>query len=296
MRIGFLGLGHMGQAMARNLLRAGHSVAVWDRTPSKAEQLASGDGARVATSPADAGRDAQAVLSMLADDLAVLAVVLGEGRGAQSEPLIRGLAAGAIHVSMSTIGPATSKTLAEAHGAKQQRYVAAPVLGRPESAERRELVILAAGAEDATDACAPLFDALGRATHRLGVQPERANVAKLAANLVLASAIEVLGEVYALAESYGVGAPVLLGVLKDTVLRSETLAGYGKRIADAQFEPAGFRLKLGLKDVDLVLAAAEAVALAMPTASVLRDRFIEAIARGLEDKDWSAVARTLPHK
>lgn len=296
MNLGFLGLGHMGYPMARILLRAGHTVAVWNRTRSKAEELAASEGARVASSPADAARGADAVLSMLADDAAVLAVVLGEGRGAESEPLVAGLSPGAIHVSMSTISPAASKSLAEAHTAKGQRYLAAPVLGRPEAAEVGDLVLLVAGPEDAATACGPVFDVLGRATHRLGFHPERANVVKLACNFVLAAIIEVFGEAFALAEGYGVGAPALLDILKDSMLRPETLAAYGKRIAEARFEPAGFRLKLGLKDVDLVLGAAEAAALPMPTASLLHDRFVVALARDLGEKDWSAVARTLPHK
>jgi 3-hydroxyisobutyrate dehydrogenase-like beta-hydroxyacid dehydrogenase len=296
MKLGFLGLGRMGYPMARILLRAGHTVAVWNRTRSKAEELGASEGARVASSPADAARDAEVVLSMLADDGAVLSAVLGEGKGAEPEPLVSGLSTGAVHVSMSTISPAASKALAEAHTAKGQRYLAAPVLGRPEDAEGGELVLLVAGPEDAATTCGPVFDVLGRATHRLGFHPERANVVKLACNFVLASVIEVFGEAFALVEGYGVGAPALLDILKGSMLRPEMLAAYGKRIAEARFEPVGFQLKLGLKDVDLVLGAAEATALPMPLASVLHDRFLVALARDLGDKDWSAIARTLPHK
>jgi 3-hydroxyisobutyrate dehydrogenase-like beta-hydroxyacid dehydrogenase len=202
----------------------------------------------------------------------------------------------AIHVSMSTISPALSKELAEAHASNAQRYLAAPVLGRPEAAKDGQLVLLVAGSDEATAACKPVFDVLGRAVHRLGFHPERANAAKLACNFVLASILEMLGEAFALGEGYGIGAPALLTVLQDSILRPETFASYGKRIAEARFEPAGFQLKLGLKDMDLVLGAAEAQALPMPTASVLHDRFLVALAQGLEDKDWSAIARTLPHK
>lgn len=296
MKLGFLGLGHMGYPMARVLLRAGHTVAVWNRTRDKAEALGASDGARVALSPADAARDAEAVLSMLADDEAVRSTVLGEGKLPEPEPLVSGLASRAIHVSMSTISPALSKELAEAHASNAQRYLAAPVVGRPEAAQDGQLVLLVAGPDDAATECAPVFDALGRAVHRLGFRPERANAVKLACNFVLASVIEVLGEAFALGEGYGVGAPALLGVLQDSMLRPETIAAYGKRIAEARFEPAGFQLKLGLKDMDLLLSAAEAQALPMPTASVLHDRFLVALAQGLEDKDWSAIARTLPHR
>ena len=296
MKLGFLGLGRMGYPMARLLLRAGHTVAVWNRTAAKAEALHKSDGARVASSPADAAFGAEAVLSMLADDDAVRSTVLGEGRMPMPEPLVSGMPPAAIHVSMSTISPALSKELAEAHASNAQRYLAAPVLGRPEAAQDGHLVLLVGGPEDAATACAPLFQVLGHSVHRLGFHPERANAAKLACNFVLASIIEVLGEAFALGERYGVGATALLGILQDSMLRPETLAAYGKRIAEGRFEPAGFRLKLGLKDMDLVLGAAEAQALPMPTASVLHDRFLVALAQGLEDKDWSAIARTLPHK
>ena len=293
MNLGFLGLGHMGQAMAQRLLRAGHSVTVWNRTRGKAEPLTD-DGARIAASPAEAAQGAQVVLSSLANDDAVTAAVLGNASA--PDPLIAGLAPGAAHLSLSTISPALSKRLAQAHDGAGQRYAATPVLGRPDAADRGELVVLAAGPEALLDECQPLFDALGKKTHRLGPEPERANLAKLSANLVMASMLEVFGEAFALAESYGLEALQLLGILEDSMLRPEALDGYGKRIASQQFEPAGFRLALGLKDVDLALAASEAAALQMPFASVLRDRFLVAMARGLEGQDWSAVARTLPHK
>jgi len=296
MKLGFLGLGRMGYPMARLLLRAGHTVAVWNRTTGKAEALTKSDGARVASSPADAAWGAEAVLTMLADDEAVRSTVLGEGKKPDPEPLLSGMPPNAIHVSMSTISPALSRELAEAHASNAQRYLAAPVLGRPEAAQDGQLVLLVGGPDDAAAECAPVFQVLGRVVHRTGFHPERANAAKLACNFVLASIIEALGEAFALGEGYGIGAPALLGILQDSMLRPETLAAYGKRIAEARFEPAGFQLKLGLKDMDLVLGAAEAQALPMPTASVLHDRFLVALAQGLEDKDWSAIARTLPHR
>jgi 3-hydroxyisobutyrate dehydrogenase-like beta-hydroxyacid dehydrogenase len=295
MDLGFIGLGNMGYAMAQTLLRAGHSVALWNRTRARAETLAASSGARVAESPAGAARGAEVVLTSVADDAATAAVVLGTGDG-EAEPLIRGLAPGAVHVSLSTISPAVSKRLDEAHKAAGQEYVAAPVIGRPDAADRGELVVLAAGPAPTLDRCAPVFGVIGSRTHRLGGSPERANAVKVAANFVMAAMLEVFGEAYALAEGYGVDAAALLGVLEDSMLRPEVLDAYGKRIAKSDFKPAGFRLKLGLKDVDLALGAGESAALQMPFASVLRDRFLVAIARGLEDQDWSAMARTLPHR
>jgi 3-hydroxyisobutyrate dehydrogenase-like beta-hydroxyacid dehydrogenase len=295
MKLGFLGLGRMGRSMAKNLLRAGHTVTVWNRTRSKAEELASDEGARVAESPAGAARGAEIVLTMLADDAAVASAVLGEGDGS-TEPVADGLAPGAIHVSMSTIGVCMSKHLAEAHATRGQRYVAAPVLGQPKDAEQGHLVILAASAADSLDACAPIFDVLGRETYRLGGLPDRANVVKLAANFVKASMFEVFGEAFALVESYDIGGSKLLDLLERSMLSTEALDACGRGIAESNFEPSGIRVPLGLKDVRLALEAGENVALQMPLASVLRDRTLVALARGLEDKDWSAIARTLPHK
>ncbi len=299
MKIGFAGLGNMGRAMAGALLRAGHTVAVWDRTPAKAEALAS-DGALVATSPAGAARGADAAFTSLSDDYAVVDVVLGGAGSAdgslQAEPLIRGLAPGAIHLSLSTISPTLSQLLDEAHRSAGQRYIAAPVIGRPDSAERGDLALLVAGQDEDLDRCAPLFDAIARRVYRLGRSVEHANVMKLSANLAMASMLEVFGETYALAESYGLHARQVLEVLKDSMLSPQTIASYGEKIASQQFEPAGFRLKLGLKDVDLALDAAEGAALQTPFASALRERFLVAMAQGLQDRDWSAVSRTLAHK
>jgi 3-hydroxyisobutyrate dehydrogenase-like beta-hydroxyacid dehydrogenase len=295
MKLGFLGLGLMGRPMARNLLRAGHTVTVWNRTRSKAEQLVSEEGGHVAGSPAEAARGAEIVLTMLADDAAVASAALGEGE-APAEPMVAAMAPGAIHASMSTIGDRMSRHLADAHAKRGHRYVAAPVLGQPKAAEQAHLIVLAAGAEDALDACRPIFEVLGRETHRFGALPDRANVVKLAANFVLASMFQAFGEAFALVEGYDVAGSKLLDILERSMLSTQTLDAYGRRIAEGNFEPAGFRVPLGLKDVRLALEAGEGVALQMPLASVLRDRFLVALARGLDDKDWSAIARTLPHK
>jgi 3-hydroxyisobutyrate dehydrogenase-like beta-hydroxyacid dehydrogenase len=294
MKLGVLGLGQMGRPMAINLLRAGHTVTVWNRTRSKADGLAS-EGAHIAESPAQAAHGAEVVLTMLADDEAVASAVLGEG-DALVEPAILGMAPGAIHASMSTIGARMSRHLAERHANRGQRYVAAPVLGQPKAAEQGHLIVLAAGDKDSLDACGPIFEALGRETHRLGASPDRANVVKLAANFVLASMLEVFGEAFALVESYDIGGSKLLEILERSMLSTPTLDAYGKRIAEGNFEPAGLRVPLGLKDVRLALEAGESVALQMPVASVVRDRLLVALARGLDDKDWSVMARTLPHK
>jgi 3-hydroxyisobutyrate dehydrogenase-like beta-hydroxyacid dehydrogenase len=284
MNIGFVGLGRMGYAMASRLIGSGHSLVVYNRTRDKAAPLAT-CGAVVVDTPEEAAEGVDVLVTMLSDDAAVEALVLGE-RGA-----IHGLRPGAIHVSTSTIGLATTRLLARAHREAGQRYVAAPVLGRPDAAERGTLVIIAAGPRDAIAACRGLLGVMGSEVHVVGVEQEKANVLKLAVNFALATLLEALGEAYALAEGYGIDDTTLLDVLNGSLLKSPVIDRYGHQIAKDQFEPQGFRLRLGAKDVRLVVEAAEGISLPMPIASVLRDRFVAAIAQGHEDDDWAAVGR-----
>jgi 3-hydroxyisobutyrate dehydrogenase-like beta-hydroxyacid dehydrogenase len=285
MKIGFLGGGRMGMAIAGRLLDHGHELFAWNRTRDKLAPLAQ-RGATVMNSPAEAAEGVDAVVSMLSDDDAVSRAALGAEDGA-----ILGLSSGRVHVSMSTIGLRTVERLAREHEARRQRFVSAPVLGRPEAAQRGELVVLAAGLAEALDACAPIFEAVGKETHRFGDDPKRANVVKLLLNFVLASMLETLGEAFTLAERSGVRSDLLLDILDGAVFKSPMFAAYGHKIVRESFVPAGFDLALGVKDVRLLLEAGEAQALPMPVASVLRDRFLQAMALGLRDKDWSAVAR-----
>lgn len=284
MRIAFIGLGHMGSAMVSRLLDAGHELVVFNRTRPKAEALAK-LGAKIASTPADAARNADALVTMLADDTAVANAVLGENGAAST------LARGSVHASMSTISPECSRRLAEAHSAAGQLYVAAPVMGRPDVAQRGELTILAAGPPAAIEKTRPIFNVLGKQTRVLGDEPTKANVAKLGVNFVLASILEVIGEAYALVESAGIDDETFLAVLNDSLLKSPVIGAYGKRIAEDAFEPAGFRLALGAKDVRLAVETGERAAVPMPLASVLRDRFVAAIAEGFGDDDWAAVGR-----
>ncbi|HEU0053842.1 MAG TPA: NAD(P)-dependent oxidoreductase [Longimicrobium sp.] len=285
MKIAFLGLGSMGTPMARNLVRAGHDVAVWNRTRARAEPLAA-DGARVADSIADAVGDAEVVVTMLADDAALGRVVFaGDG-------LLQALAPGAVHAGMSTVGVSLSRRVAEAHAAKGQRYVAAPVFGRPEAAEGAKLRVVAAGAAEDVERCRPVFDAVGQQTIVVGEDAPGANVVKLCGNFLLATLIEALGEAYALAEKTGVGKETLSEVLAQTLFAgSPMFTGYAKQIAEERFEPAGFKLRLGLKDVRLVLGAGGEAEAPLPIASLLRDRLLASVARGRGELDWAALAR-----
>jgi 3-hydroxyisobutyrate dehydrogenase-like beta-hydroxyacid dehydrogenase len=284
MNIAFLGLGNMGLPMARNLHNAGHRLTVWNRTLSKAAELRA-DGVSVADTIADAVRGAEVVLSMLADDHAVSTASLGPAG------ITENLAANAIHMSCSTISVALSQHLASEHEKRGQRYVSAPVFGRPEAAAAAKLFVAAAGDTADLERCKPIFDAIGQRTFVIGAEPELANVMKLCGNFLILTTIESLGESIALARKYGIDAHEFVDFLTNTLFGAPVFKAYGAIIADERYQPAGFKMRLGLKDVRLAMAAAEAVDVALPAASVVRDHILTALARGMEDLDWSATAK-----
>ena len=283
MKVGFIGLGRMGAGMAANLLRAGHEVTVYNRTPSKVQALVA-QGARAAARVPDACQG-DAVITMLADDGAVEGVVFAD------EGIIANLVKGAIHVSMSTISVALSERLATAHTNARQRFVAAPVFGRPEAAAAAKLFIVAAGAPDAIDVCSPLFDAMGQKTFSFGSTPPAANLIKLSGNFLLASVIEALGEAMALVGKAGIDRHQYLEFLTSTLFTAPVYKTYGGLIAEQKFEPAAFAAPLGHKDIRLTLAAAETLRVPLPFASVLHDRFLTLLAHGGEALDWSAIGQ-----
>jgi 3-hydroxyisobutyrate dehydrogenase-like beta-hydroxyacid dehydrogenase len=281
MKIGFVGLGHMGTAMAANLIKAGHDVTVFNRTPGKTSSLIE-LGAREAASLAEAC-EGEAVITMLANDDAAYDITLGEGG------IISHLRKGAIHLSMSTISVALSKHLAQAHAQAGQRYVAAPVFGRPDMATAAKLFIVAAGDPVAVDACRPMFDALGQKTSTIGVEPSAANLVKLTANFLQASVIESLGEAIALVGKAGIDRRAYVNLLTSTIFTSPAYTIFGPLIASGTFGPAAFAAPLGYKDIRLALAAAETLRVPMPLASLLHDRFLRLFAQGGEKLDWSAI-------
>ena len=275
----------MGSGMARNLLRAGHDVAVYNRGREKAEALAS-DGARVADSPAIACRGVEAAITMLADDAAVEQMTLGENGIAE------GLAAGAVHISDSTISTALARRLAAEHETRGQAYLSAPVFGRPDAAEAKRLLVVAAGPAEVVDRCRPIFDAVGRQTFVAGAKPWQANAVKLCGNFMIASMLETFGEAFATLRKSNVSPHLFLEVM-NALFGSPVYANYGRIVADEQFEPAGFALRLGLKDVRLVLEAAQECASPMPLASLIRDHLLSGIAQGQAEMDWSSLARVI---
>ena len=283
MKLGFLGLGRMGAGMARNLLRAGHEVAVYNRTRDKADTLQA-DGARVAASPSDACHDAEAVLTMLSDDPALEDVVFSE------QGIASALAPGAIHISCSTISTELARRLTAEHAKRGQDYLSVPVFGRPEAAANRKLLVVAAGPSEAIARCRPVFDAIGRQTFIAGEEPWQANAVKLCGNFMIASMIETFGEAFALLRKSGVPPHTFLEII-NALFASPVYAGYGKIIADEKYEPAGFALKLGLKDIRLALAAAEECAAPLPIANLIHAHLLSGLANGQGEMDWSSVAR-----
>jgi 3-hydroxyisobutyrate dehydrogenase-like beta-hydroxyacid dehydrogenase len=281
MKIGFIGLGRMGAAMAANLVKAGHDVTVFNRSPGKSAGLVE-LGAREATRLADACAGS-VVLSMLANDEAASDITLGEGG------IIEHLPKGAIHLSMSTISVELSKRLAEAHSKARQGYVAAPVFGRPDMAAAAKLFIVAAGEPAAVDACQPLFGAIGQKTTVIGTEPSAANLVKLSGNFLIASAIEALGEAVALIGKAGIDPVAYIEFLTSTVFNVPAYKTYGALIARGKFEPAAFAAPLGYKDIRFTLAAAENLRVPMPVASLLHDRFLRLLAQGGESLDWAAI-------
>jgi 3-hydroxyisobutyrate dehydrogenase-like beta-hydroxyacid dehydrogenase len=281
MRIGFIGLGNMGAAMAANLVKAGHDVTVFNRSRPKVDALAA-EGARPAESVADAcGGDV--VFTMLADDDAVAGVTFGDGG------IVASLAEGATHVSSSTISVALSERMTAAHVEAGIQFVAAPVFGRPEAAEAAKLFIVAAGEPAGIRAASQAFDAIGQRTFVVSEEPKTANLVKLSGNFLITSVIESLGEAMALVGKAGVDKHVYLELITSTLFGAPIYKTYGDLIAGERFEPAGFAASLGQKDIRLVLTAAEQLQVPMPVASLIRDRFLTLLARGGADLDWSAI-------
>ena len=279
MNVGFIGVGSMGAAMIPNLVKAGHQVGAWNRNPAALDTLA---GVTPLPSPAAAFEN-DAVVTMLSDDAAVRSVIIDSGALASPRK-------GCVHVMMATISPALVEELKTLHHKAGLAYVAAPVLGVPAVAAAAQLNILAAGDPASVAAVQPLFDALGQKTWRLGNDPVHANIAKIAGNMMITLAIEAMGEATALTGQYGLAAGDFLEVMTNTVFASPSYKRYGGNIATGTYEP-GFKLTLGLKDVNLALDAAKAKGAALPAAEVVRGTMAEAVDQGLGAKDWSVLAK-----
>jgi 3-hydroxyisobutyrate dehydrogenase-like beta-hydroxyacid dehydrogenase len=283
LKVGFIGLGRMGQAMATRLLAAGHEVAVYNRTAEKLQPLLD-LGAQRANTIAAAAEYSGLVLTMLSDDKALGAVTEGSGG------LIESLPTGGIHVSMGTHDVKVIRSLATAHDKVGQTLLAAPVLGRPEAVTAGKLGVIVGGDAGAVARCMPLLDALGRRVFPAGTDPGAAAAMKLANNFLLACAIEALGEAFALVEKSGVRSDAFHDMVTDGMFASPAYITYARIIADKAWDRVGFTVALALKDINLALAAGDVANVPMPSANVCRDRLLGAISHGDEARDWAAMA------
>jgi 3-hydroxyisobutyrate dehydrogenase-like beta-hydroxyacid dehydrogenase len=285
MDVGFIGLGRMGTAMAANLAKAGHAVKLWNRTPGKAGPAILA-GALEVQSVSDAAHG-EVVITMLADDAAVEDITFGKGG------LLETMTKGAIHVGMSTISTALAERLAHAHMERETLYLSAPVFGRPPAAEAAALSIVVAGAPHAIETVQPLFDAMGKKIFIVGERPGAANLVKLCGNFMIMAAIEAMGEAMTVAVKGGVSKAALLEVLRGTMFDAPVYKNYGEILVEGRYKPAGFTAPLGLKDMRLMAAAAEASRAPMPFLGVIRDHLLATVASEGDDVDWAAVAKVI---
>jgi 3-hydroxyisobutyrate dehydrogenase-like beta-hydroxyacid dehydrogenase len=282
MKVAFLGLGEMGLPMAANVARAGHCLTLWNRSERPLDGFGEDQPVRARSIP-EAVHDAEAVITMLADDAAVEAVVHGG--------LLEMLADGAVHVGMSTVGIDTARRLTEAHRLRRRAYVAAPVFGRPDVARAAQLWIVAAGPVEARARVRPLFQAIGRGVSDFGEEPWHANLVKLGNNFLLAAMLEAVGEACALMRKAEID-PKAFVEAANAIFQSPVYANYGGAVAEGRSEPALFKAVLGLKDLRLALRAADELAVPMPAAGVAHDSLLSAFARGQGDKDWTVLGET----
>lgn len=279
MKVGFIGLGQMGRAMAERLLEAGHELVVYNRSAEAARGLAD-KGATVA-GEASGALDTEVVVTMLSDDAAIEAVWIGG-------ELVKRMTPSCVHLNMATVSLAMGKRLAQMHKDAGSQYVSAPVFGRPNAAAAGQLDIVAAGAGVALERCKPLFAVLGKQSFIIGAEPWLANIVKIARNFLLATVVESLGEAFALVRKAGVEPALFFEIITATSFNAPVYKSYGQRMVEKDFEPT-FALNLGLKDVMLALDAGAATGVPLPTADLMRERHIDAIAAGFGEKDWAAL-------
>ena len=287
MKIGCIGLGRMGGHVAENLLKAGHSVTVWNRSQGPVDELVT-KGAVAAKAPEDA-MQGDAVFSMLSNDQVMKDVGL-------AGPLLDKAAKGLVHVNLATISVEFAKDLQAAHTAAGLGYLSAPVFGRPDMAAAGQLVAVVAGDGTSLDKMQPAFAAFTARVVPVGDEAEKANLFKICGNFMIASELEAIGEAFALLRKGGVDPALFHDVLSGRLFTGAVFKAYGLMVLNHQYEPAGFALSLGLKDVNLARSAAAGLGVEMPTAELLKTHYDQAIAWGWQDKDWSAIGEVSAKK
>jgi 3-hydroxyisobutyrate dehydrogenase-like beta-hydroxyacid dehydrogenase len=287
MKIGFIGLGKMGAAIAENILKAGHEVTVWNRSHEPVAALAK-KGAKPAKSPEET-MQGDALFSMLASDAVMRAVGL-DGK------LLGGATKGLIHANMATISTEFAREMTATYAKHGLHYLSTPVFGRPDAAEAAKLIVVAGGAKAQIEKLNPIFSAIGTHTVIAGDTPEKANLFKIAGNFMIIAALETMGETFALLRKGGVDAKQFHEVMSNSLFASRVHQGYGALILGEHFEPAGFEMKLGLKDAELARSAAKELHMTMPVADLAAGHFNQGIEKGMGEIDWSAISRVIAHK
>ncbi|AYL94696.1 NAD(P)-dependent oxidoreductase [Mucilaginibacter celer] len=277
--IGFIGLGNMGTPIAKNLLAAGYQLQVYNRTLAKIDELGT-EGVTRCQSPAEAANSVPFVISMLSDDTVLRESVTGDGG------ILKTLQPNAVHISMSTISPDTAEELAALHEQAGNRYLASPVFGRPEAADARKLWICISGDEQTKADARPILDCLGQAVIDFGDKTAGANVVKIAGNFMIMASMEMMAEAYTLAEKNGLDRVQVSEFFGSTLFAAPIFQNYGKAIANKQYQPVGFKSKLGYKDARLAFKLSQTSEMPMPTVNTVHNRLLTAVAKGWGEADW----------
>lgn len=280
--LGIVGLGAMGLPLARLLRGAGYPLKAYNRTRSRAEPLLAA-GVTLADSPGGVADPGGIAITILSDDDALEEVTLGEGG------LLGRLGEGGVHLSMSTVSPETSRRLAALHAGRGESYLAAPVFGRPDAAAEGRLTVCLAGPEAARARVAEVLAVVSQGVFEFGEEPAAANVVKLAGNFLIGAAIEAMAEAFTLAEKNGISRSSMHELFSSTLFACPVYQSYGRLVSEQRYEPAGFRMPLGLKDISLVLQAAWSSVAPMPVANLLHDRLAASVAKGRTELDWAGI-------
>jgi 3-hydroxyisobutyrate dehydrogenase-like beta-hydroxyacid dehydrogenase len=287
MKISFIGLGNMGLPMAQNLLKAGYELVIFNRTPEKVEPLIK-QGARYVQTPLEAAKESNLVITMLSDDAALREIVEG------ANGVLNGLSENGIHVSASTISVDLARKLSALHAERHQHFVSATVMGRPDAAKAATLRIILAGPEHARQRVLPMLTALSQEIFEIGDHGEEGNIVKIGVNFLIASMLEALSEAQLMVEKHGIKPSRYMDVV-NALFQSPVYQNYGAIMTEQRFEPAGFKMKLGLKDVALAIEAAKSVQAPLPLGQLIHQHLSEGITHGYGELDWTALIRCLEH-
>lgn len=279
-KIGFIGLGNMGMAMAKNLLEAGYHLQVYNRTVSKAEELDK-TCTTICQTPAQAADGVEILISMLSEDEVLNETVTG------ADGILKTFRAGAVHISMSTIAPDTSESLYKLHKNSGSNYIAAPVFGRPDAAAAKKLFICISGDAEAKEIAMPVLECLGQRVTDFGKKVGGANVVKVSGNFMIMASMEMMAEAFTLAEKNGLDRLQVAEFFGSSLFNAPIYQNYGRLIANKQFTPVGFKTRLGLKDARLAVKLSQSSVTPMPTVSLVHNRLQSAVAKGWGEGDWA---------